>query len=294
MKVIYIILIIVVLILYILVSYIKNICIYVPYLASHDKYEKFYHKIYKLTESPNNIKNIFIQTPDNILLDTLYLKNPDTDICIIYFHGNAGNLAMRYDMINFLYNFGSVVIFDYRSFGRSSGNLIGISESTMGIDAETIWSYVIHNFGYKPTRISLFGESLGCSIVLCLATNLSKTLDESQYPHSLILNSPFYSLDSIIKVIFEKVRMSTMGNLLSVMYGTEYKSDSYIQYINHITKIIIAHSPRDEIIPHKEGYNLYKLISDIHPNIKFINVLGTHNNLCLTDSYIYALSNLFQ
>lgn len=267
---------------------------YFPHKACHDKYHKFYKKIYQLTESPENIVNTLIKTIDGIYLDTLYLKNDDKDTCIIYFHGHIGNLSMRYDMIKFLYNFGSVIIFDYRAYGKSTGSSFGITEKTMLTDAQTLWSHVENVLHYKPNKISLFGESLGCSIALLLATNLSKTLDDDQYPHSIILNSPFYSLHSFIKVFFQKIQLNPLGNILSSLYGYEYKSDTYIQYINHVTKIIITHSPRDEIVPYKEGYNLYKLISDIHPHVKFINVLGTHNNLCLTDTYIYALSDLFQ
>ena len=289
------ILIIIIIILIFVSSFFKNTFIYVPQPASTDRYQKFYQKIHQLTESPDHVTNNFIQSnPDNIVLDTLFLKNLDTDICIIYFHGNAGNISMRYDMIKFLYNFGSILIFDYRSFGKSNGSLIDITEHTMETDAEAVWSYVKTNLKYDPNKISLFGESLGCSIALGLATKLSKTLEKSQYPHSLILNSPFYSLKSIISVIFSKMHLGLLGQIISMLYGNEYRSDLYIPYVNHMTKIIIAHSPRDEIIPHKEGFDLYKLISNTHPNVKFINILGTHNNLCLTDTYIYALSDIFQ
>lgn len=268
--------------------------IYNPLKASEDKYNKFYQKIYKLAESDDHVINTFVKTSDNISLDTLYLKNSDSDICVIFFHGNAGNLAMRYDMIKFIYNFASVLVFDYRSYGKSDGSLLFISDNNLQLDGDTIWAYATTTLKYPPNKISLFGESLGCSIVLSLGAKLSKTLNPILYPHSIVLNAPFYSLESMIRVVFDKLRIGFIGYVLSTLYGTEYKSDTQIQYINHITKIIIAHSPRDEIVPYKESQKLYQLIVGTHPKTKFVNISGTHNNLYLTDTYIYALSDLYQ
>lgn len=275
-------------------SYLKNSLIYNPIKASEEKYNNFYQKIYRLVESKDHVINTFVKTSDNILLDTLYLKNPDSDVCVIFFHGNTGNLSMRFDMIKFIYNSASVLIFDYRSYGKSSGSLLFISDNNLQVDADAIWSYVQTDLKYTPNKISLFGESLGCSIAISLGAKLSKTLNSELYPHSIVLNSPFYSLTSMIKIIFNKLRIEFAGCLLSAIYGAEYKSNVQIQYINHITKIIIAHSPRDERIPYKESQKLYNLISSTHPNAKFITISGTHDNLWLTDPYIYALSELYQ
>lgn len=277
-----------------ILSYLKNSLIYNPIKASDEKYNNFYRRIYELVESPDHVVNTFIKTSDNILIDTLYLKNPDSDVCVIFFHGNAGNLAMRFDMIKFIYTSASVLVFDYRSYGKSSGSLLFVSDNNLQADTDAVWSYVRTNLKYPPNKISLFGESIGCSLALSLGAKLSKTLNSELYPHSIVLNSPFYSLESMIKIVFNKLKIGFMGYMLSTIYGAEYQSNMQIQYINHITKIIISHSPRDEIIPYKESQKLYNLISSTHPNAKFITISGTHNNLCLTDTYIYALSELYQ
>ena len=67
-----------------------------------------------------------------------------------------------------------------------------------------------------------------------------------------------------------------------------------IDFINHYTKLIIAHSPQDEIIPYEQGRNLYEYVATFHPNVQFINISGTHDNLFITDQYIYAISDLYQ
>ena len=274
--------------------YIKSVILYHPTAAIPDKYYRFYQKLIQLTESKKYVKNFTVITRDNIPLDTVYVENPDATKCIIYFHGNAGNLSMRFDMIKFLYNYCSVVIFDYRSYGKSGGNNNNLSCDGLQKDADAIWDFVTKNLGYSAHSTSLFGESLGCSIAIYLVSKLSKTMDCSNYPHSLILNAPFYSLSSMIEFTFDKLKAGFMGKFCSVVVGREYQSDQWITYVNHRTKIIIAHSPRDEVVPYKEGMKLYNLLAQTHTHVKFISVTGTHNNLGLTDNYIYALAQIYE
>uniref|UniRef100_A0A6C0LRQ3 Serine aminopeptidase S33 domain-containing protein n=1 Tax=viral metagenome TaxID=1070528 RepID=A0A6C0LRQ3_9ZZZZ len=281
-------------ILIMIMVYLKNILLYHPTKFSKKKYDIFYQRLFNLTGSSNFIINLEIVTSDGILLDTIYIKNPNVDSCIIFFHGNAGNISMRFDMIKFLYNYSSVLIFDYRSYGKSSGNSVTLTCDKLLIDSRTILEYTIHTLKFKPSKISLFGESLGCSIAIFLAAELSKTLDSKNYLHAIILNSPFYSLESIIESVFDKIGIGFWGKLFSVIYGREYKSNEWIQLINHQTKIMIAHSLRDEVIPYQESNRLYKLIHSIHPNVKFITITGTHNDVGLTEEYIYLLSDLIE
>ena len=286
-------LIIILVILAIVLSYVKSIMLYHPIPANIEKYDKFYQRLIQLTESKKYVLNYIVPTIDGILLDTVYVKNPDTNKCIIFFHGNAGNISMRFDIIKFLYHYASIIIFDYRSFGKSTGDSTLLSANNLKKDADAIWNFAITNLNIDPNNISFFGESLGCAIAISLAADLSKTMDSGYYPHSIICNSPFNSLASMVEVTFNKINLDFIGKLLSFFMGSEYRSDELIKYVNHKTKIILAHSPRDEIVPYNEGRRLYSAISQVHPNVKFINITGTHNNLGLTDQYIYALADLY-
>ena len=284
---------IIIVVIYILIIYIKAAILYHPLPALPEKYNKFYQKIFQLTGSKKYISNIMIKTVDNILLDTIYVINPNATKCIIFFHGNAGNISMRYDIIKFLYNFASVIIFDYRSFGKSTGDKEKLSSESLHRDAETVWKFVTENLGINANNISLFGESLGCYVAIYLASKLSKHMDNKYYPHSIILNAPFFSLSSMMTNTFNKLNLGYIGEMLSLFIGREYQSNELIKFINHKTKVIIAHSPRDEVVPYNEGWKLYKFITSFRSGIQFINISGTHNNLGLTDDYIYALADLF-
>jgi len=282
---------IIITILFVILVYAKNIILYHPSPKINDKYEHFYRKLNDLVNCENYIQKHRVLTHDQIELDVIHIQNPDLNQCIIFFHGNAGNISMRFDIIKFLYNYASIIVFDYRSYGDSTGDSSNLSALSLQIDARAVWNFAVNHIKIKPTNISLMGESLGCAVALELAANLSRTFDPNLYPHSLILNSPFSSLSSMIEVMFGRFNLKFVGKILSMILGGEYQSDELIKLINHRTKIIIAHSLRDEIIPIKEGLKLSK--SGTHPNIKFINITGTHNNMGLTDTYIYALADLF-
>ena len=284
---------IILLVIFIIMLYIKNILLYHPTISNSFKYDKFYCKLLNLAESNNHVNRHQIKTIDNILLDAVSIKNPSSDKYIIFFHGNSGNLSMRIDMIKFLYNYASVLIFDYRSFGKSSGDSSNLSSRGLLIDADAVWNFALVELKINANCISFFGESLGCSVAVALASKLSKEMNTDNYPHSLILNAPFYSLGSMIEYLFNKFNGGILGKGISFILGGEYQTCEWIKYINHQTKIIIAHSPRDEVIPYQQGWQLYSTISDVHPYIKFININGTHNNMALTDQYIYALADLF-
>lgn len=283
-----------VLIIFIIVlSYLKIIMLYHPVSVNPEKYDRFYQKLLKMTDHNDYVSNISVPTNDGYLLDTFYIRNPNSDKCIIIFHGNSGNIAMRFEIIKFLYNYSSIIIFDYRSYGKSTGEISHLSCGSLKKDADAIWNYVTNYLGYPPNSISLFGESLGCSLAIYLTMELSKTMDPQNYPNSLILNSPFYSLSSMIELIFEKINVQFIGSLLSYFIGFEYQSNEWIKFVNYHTKILIAHSRKDEVIPYTEGQKLYAEIYQTHQNSQFISITGTHNNPALTDQYIYALAEIF-
>ena len=81
---------------------------------------------------------------------------------ILWCHGNAGNVSHRLENIRLLYQRGiSVFIFDYRGYGRSTGEP---SESGLYQDALASYDYVIHQRRVLPERLILFGRSLGSSV----------------------------------------------------------------------------------------------------------------------------------
>lgn len=278
---------------FVLLTYLKLHLLYHPIKQSSIKHEYFIKKLRELTDRDDNVITNKIKTSDGILLDTVFIKKSDSNNCIIYFHGNYGNISMRSDMIKFLYNFASVVIFDYRSFGYSSGDRYLLSCDNLQIDAKTIWNYTTTQLHFEPNNISLFGESLGCSIAVYLASYLSRTFNSNFYPRAVILNSPFYSFSSMIKHTLDNIGLGFITSVINILIGFEYQSNVEIKKINYITKTIIAHSENDEVIPYSQAVDLYNCISQKNKNSIFIKINGTHDNPEITDRYMYLIAEIF-
>lgn len=253
---------------------ISHFLIYNPTDINKNKYKSFMKKIELLTETADHVDNKFIKTKDNIYLDTLYLKNPDNDKCIIYLHGESGNITTRYNTIKFLYNYASVMVFDYRAYGRSEGSMIRINCNKIVDDSLCILEYVINNLGYKHTNITLYGESLGCCVAIYMAARLSIGKELKLYPKSIILNYPIYGRNGI----------GILNQIISYFLPNEYYPGDVIRQIDPTIKIIIANPQQNY-----PGLWLYSNNIDMK-NLEYVII---DNYKRLSDEYIYKLADLF-
>ena len=102
-----------------------------------------------------------LTTADGERLDTWFIPAPQARGVALILHGNVGNISQRMDTITMFHRLGySVLIFDYRGYGRSTGQP---SEEGLYRDAQTAWDHLTRQRGIPPQRIVLFGESLGAN-----------------------------------------------------------------------------------------------------------------------------------
>jgi len=86
---------------------------------------------------------------------------------ILFFHGNAGHLAYRLELIAKLrITRAHILIVSYRGFGLSSGKT---TEKSAYQDGETVIDFVLKDEKLKNCPIILFGRSLGGGIAVELA-----------------------------------------------------------------------------------------------------------------------------
>eukprot|EP00759_Apiculatamorpha_spiralis_P034749 PhF_6_TR35770/c0_g1_i1/m.51977/K06889/K06889; uncharacterized protein len=72
---------------------------------------------------PTEADSFVIPTPDGVELDAYTLRHPSATRTVIHFHGNAGNIGHRVPLARHIAvkTRGTVVMVDYRGYGRSSG-----------------------------------------------------------------------------------------------------------------------------------------------------------------------------
>ncbi len=221
------------------------------------------------------ISSFFLKTKDKNLIHCVYLNNPYKKGCILYAHGNYGNITHRFNMLKILGKVSSIIIFDYRGYGKSSGipSVEGFYD-----DIETVWNYLIINRQIKPYKITIYGTSIGCgpSSYLC-----AKLYEKKISPYALVLESGFSSIRDMAYDMIPR-------NMVNILVKDDFNNETNIRKINNLP-ILISHSTYDEVIPFKHALKLYKYKIK-NPKIKLFKLEGFHG----TPNYSNQYMNIFK
>ena len=184
---------------------------------------------------------------------------------MLYFHGNDNNVGHARDleyargMSGLGYN---VLMIDYRGYGKSSGGKP--SEKKIYEDAESAWDYLVKQQGISPSRIFIYGHSLGGAIAIDLAVHHPEAA-------GLIEESSFTSMAAIA---------STSGyGFMPTELLVHERFDSLSKIHELKTPLLIIHGTWDKIVPYQMGKELY----DAAPQPKTIELIegGGHENSCI-------------
>ncbi len=209
---------------------------------------------------------VTLTTSDKVELDGWFLPVEQARGVILFCHGNAGNISHRLDSLLLFHRLGySVLIFDYRGYGRSKGSP---TEAGTYRDAEAAWQYLVKERHIDPGRIVFFGRSLGAAVAAQLAT--------IHPPGALILESCFTSVPDMAAKLYPLLPVRLLSRL-------HYNVVDYLQQIS--CPLLVIHSPDDEIIPFSHGE---KLFATGRPPKKFIKLKGGHNEGFLVTGHAYT------
>ena len=223
----------------------------------------------EIRQTPKDIgldyEDIYIMTKDKITVTGWYIPAENEEGVILFCHGNAGNISHRLESISIFNSLGlSVLIFDYRGYGRSEGKP---SEKGTYLDVEAAWDHLVKTRKKSANKIILFGRSLGAAIAANIALK--------RKPAGLIIESSFLSVPEIGKKYYPWLPVRLLSKF-------DYSTISKIQSIT-CPKFII-HSPDDEIIPFEHGRTLFK--KAVHPK-EFLQIKGGHNEGFLISGALY-------
>ena len=175
---------------------------------------------------------------------------------VVFFHGNAGNIAHRLDYVRMFHDLGlATLILDYRGYGQSSGSP---SENGIYLDADAAWLHATHTLGFPANRIVLFGESLGGGVAARLATQ--------KHPAALVLASTFTSVPDMGADLYP---------LLPIRLLAHIRYDTLTNLSQVACPVLVIHSRNDEIIPFAHGRRLFERA---HKPKQFLEIEGGHND----------------
>ncbi|HHD63422.1 MAG TPA: alpha/beta hydrolase [Desulfobulbaceae bacterium] len=205
-------------------------------------------------------------TSDNIHLDGWFISAPEKRGVILFFHGNAGNISHRLDSLLLFHKLGfSTLIFDYRGYGRSQGQP---SEAGTYLDAEAAWGYLTTDRSMAPSRIILFGRSLGAAVAVHQAA--------VQTPGALIVESCFTSVPDMAAELYPFLPARWLSRL-------DYNVQQQLRRVS--SPVLVVHSRDDEIIPFRHGRALYEAANE--PK-QFLELRGGHNDGFLVTGRTYT------
>ena len=181
---------------------------------------------------PGQLPITMIPGSDGDSLATLFLPNPQAALTILYAHGNAEDLGQVAPMLEEMQRNGFAVLgFDYRGYGMSAGG----SPTTSGAirDMESVYAYATHTLGVQPSRLVLYGRSVGGGP----ATDLAARLPSG----GLVLESTFTSAF----VVMTRV---------PVLPFDRFPNLRHIRRVH--SPVLVIHGTDDEVIPFAHGRRL--------------------------------------
>ena len=207
-----------------------------------------------------SIEYIYLNTNKNFKSEFLLLKpNNHYKICIIYCHGNCGDIGHAlYDCYLIAKNTNCLLLcFEYPGYGNLKK--IGISENKLYISIQKAYLYVKNNLNIEEKNIFLYGFSLGTGIAIDLASR-------NNFPiGGLILQSPYLSIMRIIYNIKKTFFLDIFANC--------------DKFKNIKTNTLFIHGTDDNVVPYIHGRILAKLLDEKYLyTFLTINDAG-HNNL---------------
>lgn len=199
--------------------------------------------------------DIWLRTTDDVGIHGWYIPSGIQGRSLLFFHGNAGNIAHRLDSIKIFHDLGlNILIIDYRGYGKSQGKP---SEKGLYLDGYAAWNYLTDELDVPSRDIIVFGRSLGGSVAMDLASRSS--------PGGLILESSFSSLLEVGKKHFPFLPVKW---ILRHVFDISDK----IKLID--CPVLVIHSLYDEIIPFSSGEMLF---SGLREPKTFLEIEGDHN-----------------
>jgi hypothetical protein len=187
---------------------------------------------------------------------------------LLYCHGNGGDLTdVAWVAEEFARRGFDAMVFDYRGYGRSDGKIT--DEWALYADAEAAYDYLIRERGAMPQRAVIYGQSLGSTAAIDLASRRECA--------ALIVESGLSSASDM-----GAAALPWLPRWFHVLAKNRFDSARKIAQVK--CPIFISHGTADPVIPVDQGKRLYAAA----PEPKRLMVIdgGDHNLVGSGNGYL--------
>lgn len=217
------------------------------------------------------VEDAWFQAADGVRLHGWFFPHEQPRAVVLFAHGNAGNLTHRRFHMRRLQQLGvSVLIFDYRGYGRSQGRP---DEPGILADARAARKWLAEKCGIAETQIVLQGESLGGGVMVDLAV--------SDGARGLVLENTFTSLPDVGAYHYPA---------LPVRFFMRNRLDSLSKIAAYHGPLLQVHGDADRVIPFALGQRLFDAANE--PK-QFVRLRDHDHNDPLPEEYYQALEAFY-
>lgn len=183
------------------------------------------------------VKERIIDAPDGARLISWHAPAAAGQPTILYFHGNAGNLASRSERVRRYVARGYGVLFlSYRGYSGSTGSP---SEAANVADAKLAYDALIDD-GVAPEDIIVYGESLGSGVAVQLAAD--------NEVGGLVLDAPYTTIVDVAAFAYPYLPVRPF------MFD-RYETIRYLPRVK--APLLVLHGEGDRVIPVEMGRAVY-------------------------------------
>jgi fermentation-respiration switch protein FrsA (DUF1100 family) len=185
--------------------------------------------------APGRLPIVHVATDDGARIAALHLPHPAAAVTLIYSHGNAEDLGHLAEILAAIRDSAgvSVLAFDYRGYGQSTGGPPTTAAATR--DLEAVYRYARDELGVPPGRIVLHGRSLGTGPAVELAAR--------EPVAGLIVESGFVSAFRVMT----RVPLLPFDRFPNLRHMRDVRAP-----------VLVVHGTRDEVIPFSHGRRLFE------------------------------------
>ena len=189
----------------------------------------------------HNFEELVIPTDDGEKLSAFYIRaprgHPNSNITMLMFHGNAGNIGHRLPIARMIINFigCNVFMLEYRGYGISTGEA---DEAGLNLDAQTGLAYLRDRAETSSHKYIVFGQSLGGAVAIKL---VSKNQDADDVI-GMVLENTFLSMRKLIPSVIPPAKY------VAWLCHQAWSSETVLPTITKVP-ILFLSGLQDEIVP---------------------------------------------
>jgi fermentation-respiration switch protein FrsA (DUF1100 family) len=179
---------------------------------------------------------------------------------VVFSHGNAGSMGHHLGFVTWFAEAGyNVLMYDYRGFGKSGGN---IDRRGIVDDVKAAFNYASSRRDLDAGRLVSYGHSLGgAKSVTALAESPVKGL------RAIVIDGAFASYRAMARIVG--------GRLGESLVTDELAPKDFVAKLSPVP-LLVVHGQRDEVVPVSQGLELFKTAHE--PKTLFKVEAGRHGD----------------